>query len=141
MERNSESIDAQLSRLSREVFALRELLAPAGSRPPIRPAEVTGLGQGHDRLIEQNRQLIADNHRIRKTLAQMGHRLAEVETLANSRIGEADALRTELAALRAEHAECQATLARFRGSVSWAVTRPLRFTGRTFKKIIRRGAK
>jgi hypothetical protein len=34
---------------------------------------------------------------------------------------------------RLDHAE--RTLARFRGSLSWALTRPVRWVGRTFKKM------
>lgn len=87
----------------------------------------------------------------RRLLAERSQRLAEIETLIyqleedNARLREknieANALRTELYALRYRHDHTQATLTRFRRSVSWKVTIPIRWIGRNFKKIASRGKK
>jgi hypothetical protein len=49
-------------------------------------------------------------------------------------------LHDELNALRCRLDQAEASLAKFRDSFSWYVTRPLRWTGRTYKRFIGRSA-
>ena len=101
-------------------------------------------------LSEQNEGLHGELGRVREAHGANSSRLAEAETEIfflrheNGELREsaarANGLASELNALRSRLDYAEATLVRFRGSVSWAVTRPLRWTGRTYKKLIGRGA-
>lgn len=82
---------------------------------------------------------------VRRVLAGTAAKLAEKETEVFALRGDAgrlpeamarvSALENELNALRYRFEVSEATLKRFRTSLSWAVTRPLRWIGRTFRKM------
>ena len=131
-ERLTETVRAHLDRRADE----REIAIEAARREAEERVE---------QLSSLNEQLSSDNHKIRHMLAHTAQKLAEAETDLNARsnaVVELDevrsqngALTNELTAMRHRYEETERTLARFRGSVSWYITRPVRWTGRTFKKL------
>lgn len=83
--------------------------------------------------------------RVRRNLAEIQRSLATVETEAFKLradverlpdvLARASSLENEATALRHRLEHAEATLARFRGSLSWALTRPVRGIGRGFRKL------
>lgn len=90
----------------------------------------------------------AELYAVRQQMAATGEQLATAQTEAFSLRGNterlhevqarATALENELNALRYRFEQSEATLARFRGSVSWTITRPVRWVGRSYNKMIGR---
>jgi 2-polyprenyl-3-methyl-5-hydroxy-6-metoxy-1,4-benzoquinol methylase len=89
------------------------------------------------------RQQAAELVEVRRVIAETSHRLAEAETRANMLATEAgrladahgrvSVLENETNAMRYRLDYAERTLARFRGSLSWTLTKPVRWIGRTFK--------
>jgi SAM-dependent methyltransferase len=109
-------------------------------------AELEKLRRSRDDFTQQAERLVAENGRIRTVLSKVAQQLAETETRLNSRSVEADQLRAELGVIREARAremqeltekyeQSERTLNRFRRSVSWQITRPIRWVGRQFRKI------
>jgi len=140
MQTSSNSISEEIAAIREELKSSAELLAAQ--------TEIHDLRRSRDALVSEQEKLAADNLRIRTVLSKVAQQLAETESRLNAKLAEADLvanLRSELATVREAHAvEMQAlnekyeqserTLKRFRGSVSWAVTRPIRWIGRQYRK-------
>ncbi len=94
----------------------------------------------------QNEGLHGELDHVRQVHGENSRRLAETETeifFLRNENGElresaarANDLASELNAVRSRLEYVESTLERFRGSVSWAVTRPVRWTGRAYKKLV-----
>ena len=86
----------------------------------------------------------------RRRLAEVSERLSVAETEAYllradacrlpGALARSDALEKELAALRYRFDDTEARLQSLRKSLSWKITHPVRWVGRTYKKMLRRGA-
>lgn len=152
---NSETLLAHLARLD-ETAELRRLLMDTQARLATIQSEAHAAHLSHSHEIEALtrqrderdgtlRQQSAELDTVRRAIAETSSRLAEAETRANALAGEAgrlpealakvSALENEVNALRYRLDHAERTLARFRGSLSWALTRPVRWVGRTFKKM------
>ena len=140
MQTSANSISEEVAAIREELKSSAELLAAQ--------AEINDLRRSHDALVGEQEKLAADNLRIRTVLSKVAQQLAEAESRLSAKLAEADLvanLRNELAMVHEAHAaEMQAlnekyeqserTLNRFRGSVSWAITRPIRWIGRQYRK-------
>jgi 2-polyprenyl-3-methyl-5-hydroxy-6-metoxy-1,4-benzoquinol methylase/uncharacterized coiled-coil DUF342 family protein len=139
------SSEQEMSKIAAEVASIREEVR-ASSELASAKEELERLRRSRDDYMRQTERLIAENGRIRTVLSKVTQQLAETETRLNSKLGESDHLRTELGFIREAHAremqelrekyeQSERTLNRFRRSVSWQITRPIRWTGRQFRKI------
>jgi len=147
---------AEMDRLRVEASDLRAVLletqnklATAESRAHARLAEqaleTERLGRETARIREELQTRESELDHLRRVLSQSSRRVAELETEANSLRSESrqmpemaqrcSALESEINAMRYRLDYAESTLARFRGSLSWALTRPVRWIGRTFKKL------
>jgi len=84
-------------------------------------------------------------NKVREILAISSQKLAEAETLAFSRsqelINAQEMSHKQLNDIQERLDFAEATLTRFRRSLSWNITRPIRWIGRTFKRFTRRSAR
>jgi 2-polyprenyl-3-methyl-5-hydroxy-6-metoxy-1,4-benzoquinol methylase len=154
-ERDDERLLAHLARLD-ETAELRRLLMDTQARLATiqseahaaltaRNLEVETLTRLRDEREAALRQQSTELDNVRRAIAETSQRLAEAETRANVLAGEAgrlpevlakaSALENEVNAMRYRLDHAERTLARFRGSLSWALTRPVRWIGRTFRKM------
>lgn len=136
----------QSAQLRVQVSALQGALTEAEAQ---RQAASGRLLQSEEQ-IAANRSQLADAsvqlERVRKVLAERSEQLAQAQTDAhNSRTAAEDlrtarerasALENELAATRYRLDAAETTLARFRRSFSWKLTRPLRWIWRNYRKMI-----
>lgn len=116
-------------------------------------AEVEQLRSSRDLAIRDQQVLIGENQRIRTALAAVSQKLADAESQANALRPDsgllhqerenARQLREQLARerqhreeLQQQLAQSEATLNRFRRSISWNVTRPIRWIGRNSRKLV-----
>jgi len=139
-----------------QIIQLRALLDDGRRNAEAQLAEIDALRDAvdsaereHDRsesaLTEICRSTEAELDNVRRVLAGTSAKLAEKETEVFALRGDAgrlpeamarvSALENELNALRYRFDVSEATLKRFRTSLSWTVTRPLRWIGRTFRKM------
>lgn len=139
-----------------EVMQLRALLDDSRRDAEAQRAEIDALRDAADlaereyerselTLNEACRSTETELDNVRRVLTGTAAKLAEKETEVFALRGDAgrlpeamarvSALENELNALRYRFDVSEATLKRFRTSLSWAVTRPLRWIGRTFRKM------
>lgn len=114
----------------------------------------TELALAHVAKLEErlgDLALVKELHQVREMLASVSLKLAEAET-ANYRLSDENArlrgsgatvggLASELNIVRARMEQAEARLARLRSSVSWRMTIPVRWIGRVWKGLAKRGAK
>ena len=138
------SVKGEMLKIAADVASIHEEIRASAELAGVQE-ELESVRRSRDEFARQTEQLLSENGRIRTVLAKVAQQLAEAETSLNSKLGEADQLRKELSAARDAHArefeqlslkyeECERTLNRFRRSVSWSVTRPLRWVGRQYRK-------
>mgnify|MGYP003583359428 CR=1 FL=1 len=116
----------------------------------LRLAENEGMMRERDDMRRRSQELEEEMARVRQVHGETSRKLAEAETAAYAlrsdagRLEEttnrANDLSNEVNALRYRCETAEATLVRFRKSVSWYITRPIRWFGPTYKKIFGRGA-
>ena len=142
-------VSVQLSAVQGELASAQGELASTQRELASTQGEFDALRRSHREVLEANDQLTADNERIRTVLAKVSQQLAETETQLNGKIAEADAadlLKSEMAviqearareldALNEKYEQSERTLNRFRRSVSWKVTRPIRWVGRQYRQV------
>lgn len=149
-------LDAEIERVRTEVSELRTLLLDAQNRLAKSESDAhasfvakTFETEALQREAVQLRSNLAmregELDSIRRVLAENGNRVAELQTEANSLRSEVarlpemarrcSDLESEINAMRYRLDYAESTLARFRGSLSWALTKPVRWIGRTFKKL------
>ncbi|MCU0884065.1 MAG: methyltransferase domain-containing protein [Beijerinckiaceae bacterium] len=137
---------AELRRVLMDTQArLASIQSEAHAALSARSLEIEALARQRDEREGTMRQQSAELDTVRRAIAETSHRLAEAETRANALADEAgrlpealakvSALENEVNAMRYRLDHAERTLARFRGSLSWALTRPVRWVGRTFKKM------
>lgn len=150
-----ESLQSELLKIADDMSSIRAMVEDQKAHGRVEALEaelsavkdeLAGIRESRDEALRQNLALAQDNGRIRTVLSHVAQKLAETETGLNSKSAElaheravAGSLRNDLDTLRVRFEECERTLNRFRRSVSWAVTRPLRWVGRQYKKAARRG--
>ena len=137
--------------MSQDLAAVREAV-DTSAQVGVANEQIERLRDARDELIRQNEGLAADNLRVRTALSKLAQQLAETETRLTARSQESSSAavaQSELMAAREHHAremeeilrkyeQSERTLARFRGSVSWAATRPIRWVGRQYMRMIGR---
>lgn len=151
-ERDADARRAEIDSQAEELVQLRALLEDSSRDSEARGAEIDALRDATD-SAERERDRFelaladaeAELDNVRRVLAGISAKLAEKETevfvlqVDAGRLPEAiarvSALENELNALRYRFDVSEATLKRFRTSLSWAVTRPLRWIGRTSRKM------
>lgn len=151
-ERDTDARRAEIDAQAEEVMQLRALLDDRERDAEALGAEIDALRDAAD-SVERERdrselalaEAEAELDNVRRVLAGTSAKLAEKETEVFSLRGDAgrlpeamarvSALENELNALRYRFDVSEATLKRFRTSLSWSVTRPLRWIGRTFRKM------
>lgn len=149
-------LESDVAAARNEASELRQMLFESQNRLAVvesnanaslmaKAAEYDALAREADSLRKINADQERDLDAVRRAIADVSSKLADAETQANAMRGQAErlpealarasALESELNALRYRLDHAEATLARFRNSLSWALTRPVRWIGRTFKKI------
>ena len=148
---NVDSLQQQMSEIVGNLADLREGVRASAELSAVKAdldavkADLDAAHRSADQLLRQNETLIADNNRVRTVLSNVAQQLAETETRLNAKLAEGDlvaSLRGELAlaqeetqSVRHRFDECERTLNRFRRSVSWKATRPVRWIGRQYNKL------
>lgn len=149
-------LDAEIARVRTEMSELRTLLletqnrlaksegdAHASLAAKTFEAEALQREAAHLRSNLAMREGELDN--VRRVLADNGNRVAELQTEANGLRSEVarlpemtrrcSDLESEMNAMRYRLDYAESTLTRFRRSLSWKLTKPIRWIGRTFKKL------
>lgn len=150
---------AAIASIQQEASATREAIGRLESQitqQTLREqAELSRLTAAKAEVDRQNEVLArevaasgAELDSVRRIVADLSARLASAETDAFNLRSEAErlpqalervsTLENELNALRYRLDQSEATLTRFRKSLSWSLTRPVRWIGRTFKKMMGR---
>ena len=139
------SMHEEMSKIAEEVASIRAEFTASSELLSVK-SELDAVCRSRDDFARQTERLVSENGRIRTVLSKVAQQLAETETRLNSKEAEFAHSQADFAAAREDHVrkmqelaaryeQSERTLNRFRRSVSWKVTRPIRWIGRQFRRI------